>query len=64
MVIIMILLYIIPLIGCLWTFNKCSIVYIVNTFKSRDEMLLSALIPVVNIVILYFNLKDMIKNEL
>ena len=64
MIIAMILLYVIPLVGCFWTFNKCSITYIVNTFKNRDEMLISALIPIVNLIILYFNLKDIIKNEL
>lgn len=61
---IMLILYIIPLIGCLYTYDKCSITYIVNSFSTRNEMLMAALIPILNIYVLYKNLKDIIKNEL
>ena len=61
---IMLILYIIPLIGCLYTYDKCIITYIVNSFSTRNEMLMAALIPILNIYVLYKNLKDIIKNEL
>lgn len=60
--IILFILYIVIVIGCFYTYNKLSIPYILNTYRTPGEMIFMAIFPILNILTLVENIKT-IRNE-